>query len=80
MGKSIKRQGASTNKLIITWKDYSDKPYGTELESFRCTSIERVNKILSKRNRRRMYCATFYDNKRAKTVININTKDTILDI
>lgn len=75
-----RKQGNTTNKLIVTFKDYSPKKFGTERESFKCNSIEKASAILSKRDNRRIFFATFFDNKGIKTTFDINTKDTILSI
>jgi hypothetical protein len=68
------------NKLIITWKDYSASKIGTERESFRCNSLEAAELALKKRNKRRIYFATFYDNYGIPEDINFNSKDTILAV
>ena len=68
------------NRLLITWKDYSPKPFGTERESLRCNSLDKANIILSKRDKRRIYFAKFFDNNGVVSEISLNTKDTILSI
>jgi len=73
-----KKQGGTTNKLIITRKDYSPQKWNVERESFRCTSEQGAEKILSKRDKRRIFFATFFDKKGVKKVFNFNTNDTIL--
>jgi len=79
--KQTKRpQGKTTNKLIITWKDYSTKDVGTERESHRCNSEQAAKKILGKRTQNRMYFAKWFDEKGNHVLFNINTKDTILSI
>lgn len=72
--------GKIKNKLIITWKDYSTKPFGVERESVRCTSEKSAQKILDKRNKRRIYFAKWYDEKGDHVLFQVNTKDTILSI
>lgn len=65
------------NKLIITWKNYSNSPYGVTRESVRCNSEEKAETILSKRPNRRIYFATFHNSTGGKKVFNINTEKTI---
>ena len=80
MSKVKKPQGKTTDRLIITSKDYSTQSYGTIRESVRCNSLEAANKVLSKRDKRRIYFADFFNEKGLKQRIPVNTKDTILEI
>jgi hypothetical protein len=80
MKKKLERQGNTTNKLIVTFKDYSEKPFGTERQSFRCNSEDAAMRILGKRDKRRIYFAKWFNEKGVSKTIDINTKDTILAI
>lgn len=80
MKKTQRKQGKITNTLIITWKDYSTRPHGTERESMRCTSEKAAKRILDKRTQNRMYFAKWFDKNGDHTLFNINTKDTIAQL
>lgn len=75
-----KAQGKTTNKLIITWKDYSTKNFGTERESHRCISEVAARKILDKRTKNRIYFAKWFDGNGDHVLFNVNTKETILSL
>ncbi len=75
-----KAQGKTTNKLIITWKDYTTNPWNTERESFRCTSEDAAKRALDKRPNNRIFFAKWFDAKGDFVLFNFNTKDTILSI
>lgn len=72
--------GKTTNKLIITWKDYTTNKYETERQSFRCNSEEAAKRILDKRTQNRMYFAKWYDGNGNHVLFNVNTKDTIAQL
>ncbi len=75
-----KPQGKTTNKLIIMFKDYSNSKQGFVAESFRCNSIEGAKKIISKRDKRRIYFADFFDCKGVKERMQFNNRLSILSI
>ena len=80
MSKVKRPQGKTTNKVIITFKDYSTQSYGTVKESFRCNTIDAADTLVSKRDKRRIFFYDFFDDKGVKTRVPVNTKDTILSI
>lgn len=80
MRKVNRPQGKTTNKVVITFKDYSPQTFGTMRESFKCSSIDAAKKIVFKRDARRIFFYDFFDNKGNKTRTNVNNNDTILSI
>lgn len=80
MSKVKKPQGKTTNKVIITFRDYSPQNFGTEKQSFRCNSMDAAKQIVSRRDTRRIFFYDFFDSKGVKTRVNVNSKDTILSI
>lgn len=49
------------NRLIITWGEIVSDGYKNHRESMRCTSNIGAAKILSRRNKKNILFATFYD-------------------
>ena len=47
MSKVKRPQGKTTNKVIITFKDYSTQSYGTVKESFRCNTIDAADLLFA---------------------------------
>lgn len=80
MSKVKKSQGKTTNRLVITFKDYSTQSYGTTREGFRCTSRKGADEIIAKRDKRRIYFADYFNEKGEKDRISLNTNKTILSI
>lgn len=63
-----------TNRLIITWEDNSSSKHSVENESIRCTSEDAAQKALSKRNKKNIRFATFWNNKGLKKEFTYNDK------
>lgn len=80
MSKVKKPQGKTTNKLVITFRDYSTRNYATVRESLKCNSMVDAEKSVAKRDKRRIFFYDFFDANGIKERVSVNTRDTILSV
>jgi hypothetical protein len=68
------------NRLVITWfnPDFNygraDRPFNVERDSFKATSEEKAKTILSKRVKKHIMCAKFYDKLGLESVLVSNKR------